>query len=268
MTQAKRPDGRQYDQLRKFKITPDFLAHPVASVLVEAGGTRVVCSATFEPGVPGWMRQQGVPGGWLTCEYGMIPPATHSRTQREASKGKQSGRTMEIQRLIGRSFRSVVDLSLLGQNTMYIDCDVIDADGGTRCASICGASVALQLAFRRLAARRVLPRNPMRENVAAVSIGMKNGAYLLDLCYEEDSAADVDFNVVMTESGKFVEIQGTAEERPFSPEDLTKMLGLAKSGLSKIFETQTRVIEAEPAPRPSNASFGSLSDAFANAKPL
>ncbi len=265
----KRPDNREYNQIRKFKITPDYLSHPLASVLVSAGGTKVICSVTFESGVPPWMRQQGVPGGWVTSEYGMIPPATHSRTQREAAKGKQSGRTMEIQRLIGRSFRSVIDLNLLGANTVHIDCDVIDADGGTRCASICGASAALQLAFRRLVEKKILTKNPMRENVAAVSIGIKDNTCLLDLCYEEDSAADVDFNVIMTESGKFVELQGTAEEKPFTPEDLAKMLELARNGLGKIFEVQRRVVdEVIPPPKPDPSSFGSLADALADAKPL
>lgn len=268
MSNVKRSDGRNADQLRKFKITPDFLSHPIASVLVEAGGTRVICSVSFESGVPSWMRQQGVSGGWVTSEYGLLPASTHTRSQREASKGKQSGRTQEIQRLIGRSFRSVIDLELLGPNTVYIDCDVIDADGGTRCASICGAGAALQLAFRRLVAKKVLARNPMRENVAAVSVGILNGNHLLDLCYEEDSAAEVDFNVIMTESGKFVEIQGTAEEQPFSREDLDKLLALASSGLQKIFAAQNRVIESEPAPKPDPSTFGSLGDALAAAKPL
>ena len=168
-----RIDGRPYNYLRKVKITPNYLAHPAGSVLIEMGGTKVVCSVTFEQGVPGWMRAQGVTGGWVTSEYGMLPASTHARNQREATRGKQSGRTMEIQRLIGRSFRSVIDLKALGTNTVYIDCDVIDADGGTRCASITGASVALQLAFRKLVAQKVLHHFPMRENVAAVSVGMK-----------------------------------------------------------------------------------------------
>ncbi|MBR2434935.1 MAG: ribonuclease PH [Lentisphaeria bacterium] len=268
MCAVKRPDGRENTQLRKFKLTPDFLSHPIASVLVEAGGTRVICSVSFESGVPGWMRSQGVSGGWLTAEYGLLPASTHTRSQREVSKGKASGRTLEIQRLIGRSLRSVVDLELLGPNTIYIDCDVIDADGGTRCASICGAAAALQLAFRRLMAKKVIARNPMRENVAAVSVGIRNGVHLLDLCYEEDSSADVDFNVVMTESGKFVEVQGTAEEEPFSREDLDKLLALASDGLKKIFEAQNKIIELEPVPKPDPKTFGSLGDALAAAKPL
>lgn len=266
MSNFKRIDQRELNQIRKVKITPDYLAHPVASALIEMGGTKVLCSVTFEPGVPGWMRAQGVSGGWVTCEYGMLPGAGNTRVQREATKGKQSGRTMEIQRLIGRSFRSVIDLEALGQNTMYIDCDVIDADGGTRCASITGTSVVLQMAFRRLLAKRQIPRFPMRENVAAISVGMKQGVCLLDLCYEEDSSADVDLNVIMTESGKYVEIQGTAEEQPFSRENLNKMLDLAKLGTDKLFEAQEKVLEAYPMPSPDPKSLGSLSDVFSGIK--
>lgn len=233
-----RTDGRAHDESRAIRITKNYLSHPVSSVLMETGGTKVICSVSFEPGVPPWMRAQNVSGGWVTCEYGMIPGSTGSRVNREASKGKQSGRTMEIQRLIGRSFRSVIDLEALGPNTIYIDCDVIDADGGTRCASISGACVALQLAFQRLVTEGKLERNPMRENVAAVSVGIVEGDHLLDLCYVEDSAADVDMNVIMTESGKFVEIQGTAEEEPFSRDDLNALLDLAKKGTDTIFEAQ------------------------------
>ncbi len=262
----KRTDGRECNQMRKTRIIPDFLAHPVASALIETGGTKVLCSVSFEPGVPSWMRSQGVSGGWVTSEYGMIPGAGNTRVQREASKGKQSGRTMEIQRLIGRSFRSVINLEALGPNTMYIDCDVIDADGGTRCASISCASVVLQMAFRRLLAKKAIPRYPMRENVAAISVGMLGGRHLLDLCYEEDSSADVDMNVIMTESGRFVEIQGTAEEKPFSREDLNCLLDLAKTGTDHLFEIQRKVLEAYPMPAPDRRSFGSLQDAFSDVK--
>ncbi|MBO7147079.1 MAG: ribonuclease PH [Lentisphaeria bacterium] len=258
----KRIDARKNDQLRKVKIIPDFLAHPAGSVLIDMGGTKVICAVSFEPGVPPWMRQQGVPGGWVTCEYGLLPASTHQRCQREASKGKQGGRTMEIQRLIGRSFRSVIDLIALGPNTIYIDCDVIDANGGTRCASITGASVALQLAFRKLMEKKLISRFPMKENVAAVSVGMKNGECLLDLCYEEDSSADVDMNIVMTESGKLVEVQGTAEEVPFSREELDKMLNVAKRGLDVLFEEQRKIIGDIPTPKPSPKSFGSLGDSL------
>ncbi len=238
----KRIDGRPFNYLRKVKITPNYLSHPAGSVLVEMGGTKVICAVTVEPGVPGWMRAQGVPGGWVTSEYGLLPASTNARNQREATKGKQSGRTMEIQRLIGRSFRTVIDLKSLGPNTVYIDCDVIDADGGTRCASITGASVALQLAFRKLVEKNVLHKFPMKENVAAVSVGMKDGEVLLDLCYEEDSNADVDMNVVMTESGKIIEVQGTAEEVPFSRQELDRMLDVAGAGLERLFACQRAVL--------------------------
>lgn len=240
MCAVKRPDGRENTQLRKFKLTPDFLSHPIASVLVEAGGTRVICSVSFESGVPGWMRSQGVSGGWLTAEYGLLPASTHTRSQREVSKGKASGRTLEIQRLIGRSLRSVVDLELLGPNTIYIDCDVIDADGGTRCAGITGAAVAVALACRRLE----LDPSPFKELVAAVSVGIIDGTPMLDLCYEEDSRAEVDMNVVMTESGKLIEIQGTAEDKPFDRRQLNELLDLAEHGLKQIFEIQRAALEA------------------------
>ena len=205
------------------------------------------------------------PGGWITCEYGMLPASTGERMKREAAAGKQGGRTVEIQRLIGRSFRSVIDLVALGQNTIYIDCDVIDANGGTRCASITGASVALQLAFRNLMARKQIQTFPMRENVAAVSVGMKNGECLLDLCYEEDSSADVDMNVVMTESGRIVEVQGTAEEKPFTREELDTMLNLAKRGLDRLFEDQRKAVGNEALPKPSPKTFGSLGSVLDNA---
>ena len=238
----KRIDGRPFNYLRKVKITPNYLSHPAGSVLVEMGGTKVICAVTVEPGVPGWMRAQGVPGGWVTSEYGLLPASTNARNQREATKGKQSGRTMEIQRLIGRSFRTVIDLKSLGPNTVYIDCDVIDADGGTRCASITGASVALQLAFRKLVEKNVLHKFPMKENVAAVSVGIVDGVPVLDLCYEEDSNADVDMNVVMTESGKIIEVQGTAEEVPFSRQELDRMLDVAGAGLERLFACQRAVL--------------------------
>ncbi|MBR2905778.1 MAG: ribonuclease PH [Lentisphaeria bacterium] len=237
-----RQDGRNNDQLRPVSITPSFLTHPAGSVLIDVGGTRVICAVSLEQGVPSWMRAQNVPGGWVTCEYGLLPASTHQRCQREASKGKQGGRTMEIQRLIGRSFRSVIDMEKLGANTLHIDCDVIDANGSTRCASITGTSVALFLALRKMVKDGLLPEIPMKENVAAISVGMLNGECILDLCYEEDSAAEVDMNIVMTESGKFVEIQGTAEEQPFSDEELAKMLSYAKKGLAEIFEMQRKVL--------------------------
>ena len=257
----KRIDGRPYNYLRKVKITPNYLSHPAGSALIEMGGTKVICAVSVEPGVPGWMRAQGVSGGWVTSEYGLLPASTHDRCQREATRGKQSGRTMEIQRLIGRSFRTVIDLKALGANTVYIDCDVIDADGGTRCASITGASVALQLAFKNMVEKNILKESPMKENVAAVSVGMKNGGVLLDLCYEEDSSADVDMNVIMTESGKIVEIQGTAEEVPFSRDELNQMLDTAEKGIERLFQFQNAAIEAG-APKQKEPPLGNLGAAF------
>ncbi|OGV51257.1 MAG: ribonuclease PH [Lentisphaerae bacterium GWF2_44_16] len=255
----KRFDGRKPEQLRKIKVTKNFLNHPIASVLIEVGGTKVICSVALETGVPPWMRAQNVPGGWVTSEYGMLPSSTQDRMRREATQGKQGGRTMEIQRLIGRSFRSVIDLRALGTNTIYIDCDVIDADGGTRCASICGASIALQMAFQRMIDEKRISVSPMRESVAAVSVGILKGEPLLDLCYEEDSAAEVDMNVVMTESGKFVEVQGTAEENPFSKEELDKMLLLAKNGLDEIFQIQKNALGTEAKKAP-DGKFGNLGE--------
>ena len=237
-----RADKRTPEQIRELSFTNNYLSHPAGSVLVQVGNTRVICAVACENSVPGWMRAQGVKGGWLTSEYSMLPSATHSRNRREASKGKQGGRTMEIQRLIGRSLRAVVDLDKLGSNTIYIDCDVIDADGGTRCASITGASVALQLAFRKMKAQGLIEESPMKENVAAISVGIVNGEPVVDLCYEEDSTAGVDMNVVMTESGKFVEIQGTAEEQTFSYEEMEAMLALARIGLNDIFEKQRKAL--------------------------
>ncbi len=241
----KRFDGRTADQFRKVKITKNYLEHPTASVLMEIGKTKVICSASIEKGVPGWMRAQRVAGGWLTAEYGMLPSSTHSRMRRESTSGKQGGRTVEIQRLIGRSLRSVVDLKALGQNTIYLDCDVIDADGGTRCASITGASVALQMALKKLFPRQDPKKPIMREGISAISVGIVAGKPVLDLCYEEDSKADVDMNVIMTDSGKFVEIQGTAEEQPFSYEEMEQMFGLARNGLKKICEIQKEAVSGK-----------------------
>ena len=238
----KRVDGRINDQLRQIKVTKDYLAHPLSSVMIEFGGTKLICSVSVETKVPPWMKAQNVPGGWLTCEYGMIPASTHDRVRREASSGKQSGRTMEIQRLIGRSLRSILNLEKLGQNTIYIDCDVIDADGGTRCAGITGASIALQLALKSAWGRKNFAPDLMRENVAAVSVGIVNGEPVLDLCYDEDSNAEVDMNVIMTESGRFVEVQGTAEKEPFSRKQLDQLLELAENGLGKIFEIQRKIV--------------------------
>lgn len=231
-----RIDNRQNDEIRNFEFTYDFQTHPIASILVSFGGTRVLCSVSMEEKVPGWMKAQGVKGGWVTASYCMLPSATHTRFGREVKRGKESGRTMEIQRLIGRSLRAVVDLKKLDGLTLNVDCDVIDADGGTRCASITGASAALKLALSRIVERGLISENPFKEAVAAISIGIFDGEAKLDLCYEEDSCADVDMNIVMTESGKFIEIQGTAEERAFDFDQLTQMVNFAKKGISQIFK--------------------------------
>ena len=235
-----RIDGRAADELRPWIITPNFLSHPAGSVLIACGNTREIAAATCENKVPSWMKNQKVSGGWLTCEYGMLPSATGERTRREASAGKQGGRTVEIQRLIGRSLRMAVDLELLTESTITVACDVIDADGGTRCAGITGAAVAVALACKKLN----LDPSPFKELVAAVSVGIIDGVPMLDLCYEEDSRADVDMNVVMTESGKLIEIQGTAEENPFDRKQLNELLDLAEHGLKQIFAIQREVLES------------------------
>ena len=232
-----RIDGRSPEQLRNWLITPNYLKHPAGSVLISCGNTRVICAATLEDKIPQWMKNQKVSGGWLTAEYGMLPSATGERTKREASAGKQSGRTVEIQRLIGRSLRMATDLELLGEKTCLIDCDVIDADGGTRCASISGGAAALAVACRKY------NLNAFKEMVAAVSVGIVDGVPMLDLCYEEDSAAEVDMNIVMTESGKLIEVQGTAEDKPFSRARLNELIDLAEYGLKQIFEIQRKAVE-------------------------
>jgi len=233
-----RIDGRANDELREWVFTPDFIGQPAGSVLIGCGKTRELCAASFEAKVPSWMKAQNVPGGWITCEYGMLPAATKERTRREASAGKQSGRTVEIQRLIGRSLRMSADLLALGERTIYIDCDVIEADGGTRCAGISGAAAALALACRRYAP------DAFKELVAAVSVGVVDGEAMLDLCYEEDSRAEVDMNIVMTESGKLIEIQGTAEGAPFDRARLNELVDLAEHGLKRIFALQRAALEA------------------------
>lgn len=241
---AKRMDGRAADELRDWSFRTGFLTHPLSSVLACCGNTQVSCAVSLDNKVPPWMKAQKVPGGWITCEYGMLPAATGERTRREASAGKQSGRTMEIQRLIGRSVRTMVDLSKLGEVTFYCDCDVINADGGTRCAGISGSSLALELAARSKGGGALFPPGSFREGVAAVSVGIVDGVPMLDLCYEEDSAAEVDMNVVMTASGRIVEIQGTAEGKTFSRGELNTLLDLAEHGLKQIFDIRARTIEA------------------------
>ena len=229
-----RPSGRAPDELRAITITRDFTKHAAASVLIEFGDTKVICTASVEDNVPGFMRGQG--RGWVTAEYGMLPGATHSRADREAARGKQSGRTVEIQRLIGRSLRAVVDLNKLGERTIRVDCDVIQADGGTRTASITGGSVAHAEAILQVAPEAFIGL------VGSISVGVFHGVPVLDLDYPEDSNADTDMNVVMVEGGGFIEIQGTAEAAPFDDETLDAMLGLAKTGISALFKEQRRAL--------------------------
>jgi len=234
-----RHDQRAIDQLRNTRITPNISPYAEGSALIEVGGTKVICTASVEEKVPVFLRNKGT--GWVTAEYSMLPRATNTRTQRESSRGP-SGRTQEIQRLIGRSLRAVVDTKLLGERQIYIDCDVIQADGGTRCASITGAYVALALACRRLVNTGVLRTNPILSEVAAVSVGIIEGTPILDLAYVEDSSADVDMNVVCTGAGKFIELQGTAEREPFSREQMDEMLKLAEIGVNGLFEIQRKVL--------------------------
>ena len=235
-----RPSGRNADQLRVVRFTPDFTCHAEGSVLAEFGDTRVLCTASVENRVPPWLRGNG--SGWVTGEYGMLPRATNTRTGREAARGKQSGRTQEIQRLIGRSLRAVIDLEALGERTVTLDCDVIQADGGTRTAAISGAYVALALAMHRLTVARTIKKNPLHGQVAAVSVGIYRGTAVLDLDYAEDSEAETDMNVVMNEAGHFIEVQGTAEGHAFTDSELSAMLGLARAGLTDIIAAQNEVL--------------------------
>ena len=236
-----RGDGRREDQLRPVTFETGISRYAEGSVLIAQGQTRVLCTASVEDRVPPFLKNTGT--GWVTAEYGMLPRATHTRSPREAARGKQGGRTMEIQRLIGRALRSVVDLTAFGERTFTLDCDVLQADGGTRCASITGSCVALAHAFAKVADQHFLRKWPMRETLAAISVGRQNGTAMLDLCYEEDSSAQVDCNLVGTASGKFVEIQGTAERDPFSRGDLDDFLRLGASGLATLFELQRAAIE-------------------------
>jgi ribonuclease PH len=233
---SSRAGGRRADELRTLAITRHYTTHAEGSVLIEAGQTRVLCTASVEEGVPAFLKGKGQ--GWLTAEYGMLPRATNTRTRREAAEGKQSGRTQEIQRLIGRSLRAVLDLSALGERTIRIDCDVLQADGGTRCASITGAQVALADAIAWCRARRTLAGEPLRDFVAAVSVGVVDGQPLLDLDYAEDSGCDTDMNVVMVGAGGLVEVQGTAERKPFSREQFDALLTLAQQGIARLHDAQ------------------------------
>ena len=242
-----RADGRALDDLRPATFVRDFTVFAPGSVLVSMGRTKVLCTASIEERVPPWMRGSGK--GWVTAEYSLLPGSTGERVTREATKGRQSGRTQEIQRLIGRSLRSVCDMVALGEVQVTVDCDVLQADGGTRTASVCGAYVALHDALTRLVQRGVVRSHPLTEAVAAVSVGVVDGVCMLDLPYEEDSRAEVDMNVVMTSSGRFVEVQGTAEGDPFSKSELDEMLSLAEHGIALLLDLQSETLAEPPPPR-------------------
>ncbi len=235
-----RTDGRKDKQLRAILITPSYIKHADGSVLIEVGDTRVICTAKLEEKVPGFLRNTG--RGWITAEYGMLPSCSQARIPREAARGKIGGRTYEIQRLIGRSLRAIADLKALGEKTVWIDCDVIQADGGTRTASITGAYVALSEAVRSLTTKGLLRQDPLKDSVAAISVGIVDGKTLLDLTYDEDSRAEVDMNFVMTGSGKFVEVQGTAESAPFSKKKLDRMSEVAQQGIRQLLQIQKKVL--------------------------
>ncbi len=241
-----RPDGRQYNEMREVKITRDFISTAEGSVLIELGKTRVICTATVEEKVPFFLKEQN--RGWITAEYSMLPRATQIRTLRESIAGKVSGRTHEIQRLIGRSLRSVVDLGSISQKTFWIDCDVIQADGGTRTAAITGAFICLADACGLALKKGLIQKNPVKDYLAAVSVGIVNGENQLDLCYQEDSVADVDMNIVMTGGGELVEIQGTAEAHPFSTETLSKLIALSREGIDRLISLQRGLIANGPYP--------------------
>lgn len=236
-----RIDGRKNTQLRPVKIYPYYLDYPQGSALIEMGRTRVICTAMIEEGVPKFMKGQGK--GWITAEYGMLPASTPERSTRDAVKGKIDGRSQEIQRLIGRALRCVIDMDKLGERTVWVDCDVLQADGGTRTAAITAGYVAVELAVRRMIEEGVVLESPLRDNVAAVSVGIVDGDPMLDLCYDEDSRAEVDMNVVMTAGERFVEIQGTAEKNPFGKAELKELLELAQDGIEKLIRIQKKVLE-------------------------
>ncbi|MDA8154937.1 MAG: ribonuclease PH [Actinomycetota bacterium] len=238
-----RPDGRKNDELRKTAVTVEFISSAPGSVLIEIGKTRVICAATIEEKVPSFLKDQK--RGWVTAEYAMLPRSTPVRTSRESSTGRPNGRTQEIQRLIGRSLRAVTDMEALGERTVWLDCDVIEADGGTRTASITGAFLAFRLAVGRAMGKGLIQKMPIKDYLAAISVGMVGGDRRLDLCYAEDCGAQVDMNVVMTGSGKLVEIQSTAEEAPFSRDDLNEMLSLAEKGIKELVAIQKGIVEGE-----------------------
>ena len=241
-----RADGRAADELRPVRMTPGFISSASGSVLFEIGSTRLICTAMVEESVPPWMRGRGT--GWVTSEYGMLPGSTGERKARDVSRGKADGRTVEIQRLVGRSLRSVVDFAALGERTVWLDCDVIQADGGTRCAAICGGFVALRAALDGLVERGLLRALPLTDSVAAVSVGIVDGEPLLDLAYTEDSRAEVDMNVVMTGAGELVEVQATAERTPFGRASLDRLLELAAGGIAELGRAQEAALAAPTAP--------------------
>ncbi|NMM63239.1 ribonuclease PH [Clostridium sp. P21] len=238
-----RIDGRKNDQIRHIKIQRNYTKYAEGSVLIESGDTKVICTASIEDKVPPFLKGKGE--GWITCEYNMIPRATKARKVRDINRGKIDGRTMEIQRIIGRALRSVVDLKLIGEKTIWIDCDVIQADGGTRTASISGAFVALVDAVNKLHKQHPFNVYPIRDFVSAISVGIVGNEKMLDLCYEEDSKANVDMNVVMTDSGEFIEIQGTGEEKPFSKQDLNELLSLAEQGVNHVIQIQKESLKMD-----------------------
>lgn len=235
-----RPSARNHDELREIKMTRNFINHPEGSVLVEFGNTKVICNASVTAGVPKFLKGQGQ--GWITAEYGMLPRSTNERMPREASRGKQGGRTLEIQRLIGRALRTAVNLNGLGENTIHIDCDVIQADGGTRTASITGGCVALYEALKVMEQRKMVKKNPFKQLIASVSVGIYEGQPVLDLDYIEDSNAETDMNVVMTQNGEFIEVQGTAEAAPFNLNELNQMLTMAQKGILQLVDKQRALL--------------------------
>ncbi len=256
-----RLNNRALNEMRPLEFVLDVAPHATASVLSCFGNTRVICAVTIEEEVPRWMKMQGVPGGWLTAEYAMLPYSTLDRKKRDSAAGKQDGRSVEIQRLIGRSLRAVMDLEALGARTVWVDCDVLQADGGTRTASITGAAVALSIALNRIMAKGLIPANPMRQLVSAVSVGKLKGTPLLDLCYVEDRDAEVDMNIVMTEGGQYVEVQGSGEEAVFTADEMAQMLSLASEGIAAITKAQKEAIAR--ADQPSESDFASLKNFFA-----